>query len=385
MEAQQILNDLISTNSVFGNEAELANWLKRFLQQQGFTTRTQNVKPQRYNVLANRGSGTAKLMCYGHIDTVPVYDGWLTDPFTLTSSGDKLYGLGTCDMKGGIAALLVALTKIPRDLPIKVLFAVDEENASAGAWATVNQNQDWLKGITHILSVEPGDGAQAMGGAHTITLGRRGRALFRVSIHGFSARGAHSERGINAINIATKFIDAVNSWPVIEHPRLGRGSQYVSSINADSSGLSIPDNCELEIERHLVIPEDIGGCLQEFRNVASDILKNLDGTDEVLNLAKIDVSVVSRENPYMLPYEVSSDDPIVRKVVRILKTKGKISIGYGQSVADENVFASQVISPVVIGPMGGNMHSPNEWVSKKSLQQCAEVYTEIIPAIIKSE
>src|SRR3990167_6915569 len=101
MDLKDLLSILVSHDSVFGNEKSLAEWIIWYLTKLGFTIEKIPVNKDRFNVLATRGQKNSKLLIYGHLDTVPVYQGWETDPFFITQQQDKLYGLGTCDMKGG--------------------------------------------------------------------------------------------------------------------------------------------------------------------------------------------------------------------------------------------------------------------------------------------
>ncbi|NQE67378.1 Succinyl-diaminopimelate desuccinylase [Nocardia gamkensis] len=344
--------------------------------------RKQIVESDRFNVLAERGTGTATLLCYGHVDTVPIYSGWKTDPLRLTRVGDRLYGLGACDMKGGIASLLFALQQLPADVPIKLLFAVDEENESLGAWQVVRDRRNWMKGVEHILSVEPGASADKIGGADVLTLGRRGRARFRFIIHGFSSHGGHIDRGVNAIDIGARIAREIDGAKQAFHPRLKEGSQYVASFNGSSAGLSIPEYCELEVERLLVIPETIDDCLKEYNDLCARVLASMEMPESARSYASAVAELVPRQNRYSEPYEIAIDDPLVAAargaVVNTLQPEDGPFINYGRSVGDENVFANALGLPsLVLGPEGGNIHSPNEWVSQNSLNDVSAVYRDL--------
>ncbi|TDO06522.1 acetylornithine deacetylase/succinyl-diaminopimelate desuccinylase-like protein [Mycobacterium sp. BK086] len=376
-----LLQRLVSFDSVFGHEQAIGKWLADYLRREGFDVGRERVGDGRFNLLARRGEGTAPLLCYGHIDTVPVYEGWDTDPFSLTPDGDKLFGLGACDMKGGIAALLDSVERLPRSIPIKLLLAVDEENASAGAWRVATQRTDWLQGVEHILSVEPGASADRIGGADVLTLGRRGRARFKISVKGFSAHGGHVDKGVNAIDIASRIAREIADAKPAFHERLKEGSQYVASISASAEGLSIPERCELEIERHLVIPETVDTCLNELNQICDDVVKSLRIPLSLRRHVVASASLVPRQNKYMEPYEIDENDSLVESATSAIQTVLQIPkpyINYGRSVGDENVFANELgIPALVLGPEGGNIHSPNEWVSAESLGQAVSVYDSL--------
>jgi len=110
----------------------------------------------RPNILADNNKQGKSILCYGHTDTVGVVNGWSKKPFQLTIQGNRAFGLGAYDMKGGIAALLRALTNTHRH--IKILFAVDEENISQGAWGVIEKRGKNFDDVELVLSAEPNFG-----------------------------------------------------------------------------------------------------------------------------------------------------------------------------------------------------------------------------------
>lgn len=377
--ATEYLARLVSIDSTQGKEADIADFVEGQLLRLGFTIEPQKEPKDRRNILASRGSNP-KLCCYGHLDTVPVYKGWLTDPFELTHVEDKLYGLGANDMKGGIAALLAAVERLPRALPLKLLFCYDEEYDSAGAWRAVKEQLDWFHGVTHLLSVEPGTAVEDTSVRPTITLGRRGRARYIVDITGYSAHGGNSHRGISAVYMASALIPRLEHAPICQHPKLGSGSQFVASISSQTQGLSVPDYCRLEIERHFVIGETVSDILADYQRIADEVKEETLNSLGPNNQVAIQVALKPRENPYMEPFVVSRKDIFVQLCSERLQNRlGDYSVTYGQSVADDNIFANTLgLGVVVLGPNGGNEHSPNEWVSSTSLNEYSEVYESIL-------
>ncbi|NCT46514.1 MAG: acetylornithine deacetylase, partial [Paraglaciecola sp.] len=119
----------------------LAGWLADF----GFSITIQSVPHtnNKFNLLAKLGSGEGGLLLCGHSDTVPFDEGrWQSDPFTLTERDGKLFGLGTCDMKGFFAFILEALQTLPLNKlkkPLYILASADEETSMAGARFFVEQ------------------------------------------------------------------------------------------------------------------------------------------------------------------------------------------------------------------------------------------------------
>ena len=142
----EIYRALIATPSISATEEaldqsneSLINLLAGWFSDLGFNVEVQPVPGTRhkFNLLASTGHGAGGLLLAGHTDTVPFDDGrWTRDPFTLTEHDNKLYGLGTADMKGFFAFILDALrdvdvTKLKK--PLYILATADEETSMAGA------------------------------------------------------------------------------------------------------------------------------------------------------------------------------------------------------------------------------------------------------------
>ena len=108
---QHLLEDMIRINSIVGNERELAEYLKSEVEALGLKAELDLVEPGRPNIYARlAGVESGKRLHFnGHMDTVPVVHGWDTDPFTPVIKNGKIFGLGACDMKAGIACTLNVL------------------------------------------------------------------------------------------------------------------------------------------------------------------------------------------------------------------------------------------------------------------------------------
>ncbi len=105
--ALRLLEEMIAIDSVVGHEGELADYLRNELEALGLRVELHEVEPGRPNVYARmEGDGSGRRLNFnGHTDTVPVVEGWETDPFKPVVKGGRLHGLGACDMKAGIACL----------------------------------------------------------------------------------------------------------------------------------------------------------------------------------------------------------------------------------------------------------------------------------------
>ena len=106
MEKYEILKNLVKFNTIKDKENEgIINYIEELLKEKGFKTEAK----EKYLIMSYGNNPTFGFL--GHTDTVEYTDGWNTDPFSLAEKDDKLYGLGACDMKGGIAAIIDAVSK----------------------------------------------------------------------------------------------------------------------------------------------------------------------------------------------------------------------------------------------------------------------------------
>jgi len=376
MFQEKLLSELIGINSVFPSEQEVALYLENQLQRRGFQVERQYLTPDRFNLVAQFGQGERTVMYYAHMDVVPEYQGWTRQPFALSADEERYYGRGVADMKGGIAAFLSAFdaVKLPNHRVILVL-GVDEENISAGGHLFAAQT-DIEPDV--VFSLE-GD-ALSCRWTHPIILtwGRRGRAAYRLRVPGISAHGATLSEGMNAISEAARLVLALDEMTLPTHTHLPAASQYIRTIAADAGSLSIPDSVELMLDRHLVPPETSASVLNELRQFINGLYR--DGTLCTELAERFEIDLMPRETAYLEPFVTSQESAIAQQIVQLVSDRHRdIPAHYGSSVADENVFAHRFSCPVLcVGPVGGNYHGADEWVSKESLEAITETYADFL-------
>lgn len=378
MNVENVLSEIISIESVFPNEKNIVKHIDHYLQEAGFKTELQEVDKGRYNIFAERGKSGKPILLYGHTDTVPKYGDWKTEPTKLTSNGSKLYGLGAYDMKGGMAAILDSV-KEPTDRHIKLLFCVDEENISKGAWTAVQQRKKWFEGIQIILSGDPGISADQSAGINVITAGRRGRTVIAIDVEGVSSHGATPEKGVNAISEASKIAGNVGLFQLRRHEQLGKEAAFVRELVSYSTSLAIPDKAHMELDIQLVPPSTV----QDAKNRTENWIRALYKNGVLDKRTKTTISVKLRETPYVEPFATNLNLPIVQKIIALVeKNVGRPIIAYGDSVADDNILSNALNIPVLsLAPIGGNEHTANEWIYAASLKELAALYKIIIAEI----
>ncbi|MBI5227151.1 M20/M25/M40 family metallo-hydrolase [Candidatus Micrarchaeota archaeon] len=380
MQPLELLRKIVSIDSIFPKESELALFLGEQLRAQGFSVQMQEFENKRYNVLATKAGIGRPILLYAHMDTVPAYgyDNTERDPFKMHEEGGKLFGLGVYDMKAGIASILKATENMKTDKTIKVMFVSDEEADSRGCYEVTKTN--FLKDVDFCLSTEMSDVKDAGESARTITLGRRGRAQYELAVPGKSVHAARMKEGVSAITQGAKIaieIEKMNA-ELPRHEKLSHGDQYVRYFSSKSVSLSVPDNAILLIDRHLIFPETIESARKQIEGKINELyeqkkVREIDGKRARLILKPRDV-------PYLLPYIIPETNEHVKKLSRaVVKTlDAEPRFNYGLTVADENMIAMQGIPTITYGPIGGGEHSNNEWVSKKSYLELIEVLTAFL-------
>jgi len=365
MEAVELLRKLVSINSVYPNERELGEFLESYLKEIGFSVQRQKISDGRFNVLAEKGTQGKSILFYGHMDTVPASKDWARNPFILTEEEDNLRGLGVWDMKAGLAIILKAVEDSKRN--IKIAFCVDEENISEGVHKLAEGN--FLNNVEYALCSESGDTNRDHLGVRMMTLGRRGRAVYLIEVHGIAAHGG-LKIGKSALLAASRIVQFLENMELRTHEMLPQATQFVRRINSEAEGLTTPERAVIELDRHLVPPETFESVLEELREQLKEFEK--DGI-------RINVSIKERKTPYINSYVTPRDNEHVRRIEKIIRERfGEVKYEYGSSVADEGVIAGKGIPVITIGPKGGDDHSPNEWLSKKSFLETIELYKEII-------
>ncbi|MFC1790162.1 M20 family metallopeptidase [Patescibacteria group bacterium] len=371
------LQQLVKINSVSGNEKTIALFLETKLRSLGFATKRQKVAQNRFNLLAEKGAGDRSILFYGHQDTVSVAKNWQTDPFKLCQRGDQLFGLGARDMKSGLVAIMEAIRVFPgKEGRIKIAFCVDEENISLGAHRLLDSG--WVKDVSLVVSADSG----AVIGKNPLPiryiLGRRGRCVAQVTIPGRTAHGAFPEQGINAISEASKFVLDLKKFFQPRHGKLGKASLFVRQIQSQVSGLSLPEQTTLEIDKQLVPGESPEAFVDKMFRFGVRLYQR--GVLEPSLKKSFQVILKPRSTPYLLPYCQTRRNKKVFQIEKVIKTIcGRVEPHYAYSVADDNLLAQKLEAPVVcLGTEGGNAHQANEWVSKKSLLALIKIYRQII-------
>ena len=272
------LQDLVRIPSLSTNEAAVAVRLADEMRRVGFT----EVWTDRIgNVVGHIGSGQGpKLILNGHMDTVDVGDvtSWSRPPYEGVIEDGILYGRGSCDMKGGLAAmvygvksLLDAGVELAGDLYV---VGVVQEEPCEGLAMRVRVEEEGIRPDFVVLG-EPSD--------LQVRIGHRGRIEMKVQVQGKAAHASSPTLGDNAIHNAARLIFGIEllAARLATDPFLGQGSLAVTEIESQAASRNaLPDRCAFYIDRRLTLGETERKALAEIQSLIA--------TEEVA--ARVDVT-----------------------------------------------------------------------------------------------
>ncbi|MFC7154113.1 M20 family metallopeptidase [Halomarina halobia] len=379
-ETVDLLQELVRIPSPYFEEREIAAFVHDWLDERGLNPAYHHVSEPEItgyegdNVLARlEGSDpdAPTLLLDAHVDTVRPVEDWEEDPCSGRIEDGRLYGQGACDMKGGLAAVMVAFEALAeRDLAGDVLLAaVVDEEGPYGLGTDRLVRDGYADDCDAAIVTEPGP-VLARGEIENpaLVLGARGRFLYDVTVRGEAAHGSQPERGVNAVVDAGRVADALAGIDVGSHPKLGEGSVCPLLLEGGSQTLSVPERARLMVDRHVVVGETEA----DARADAEEAIAALDLDSEV------EVGFREAPSPDVRygPYVTDEDHPLVTALRSATRSVAGVdpAIGYFESVGDFNYLGDRADLPtVILGPDGENVHAAGEFVYTDEVVEVAEV------------
>lgn len=381
-ETITLLEELVRIPSPYFEEEEITEYVYDWLDARGLDPELHPVcEPditgfEGNNVIARldgADSDAPTLLLNAHMDTVQLVDAWAEDPLSGRVKDDKLYGQGACDMKGGLAAIMVAFDSLATadvDLAGDVLFtAVVDEEGPYGLGANQLIRDGIAADCDAAIVTEPGPIlAQEDIDNPALILGARGRFLYDIAVTGEAAHGSQPHKGTNAVVDAGRLADELTTIDVGSHAQLGDGSVCPLKIEGGSETLSVPEHCRLLVDRHVVIDETEDRVRADAEAAVERL--NLDSAVDI-GFRKAPASDV-RYGPYV----TDADHPLVGALrTGVEEVTGEDpAIGYFASVGDFNYFGHRAGLPtVIIGPDGENIHGAGEFVYTDEVVDVARI------------
>ena len=366
-EVSKLTCDLVAIESVNpdlvaqgSGESAIAAFVASWLRDHGLVVESIEPLPGRpsvVGVLRGKGGGRS-LMLNAHMDTVG--EGGMRDAFKPRVESGRIYGRGAYDMKGSLAAIMVAAAEARRlDLAgdLIVTAVADEEVASVGTSAVLER----FTADAGIVS-EPTE--LRLCAAH------KGFVWLELEVRGVAAHGSRPDLGVDAIAAAGPILSLVAELDAAlragpRHPLLGTGSIHASLIEGGQEMSTYPARCLLQLERRTVPGEDGRSVLAELQQVIAAARRR----DPRLEAS---VRVTLERNPS----EVSPDSDVARAVGAsagdaLGRAAAVVGVSYWMDMALLNEAG---IPTVAFGPSGEGEHADVEWVDCASLELCVNAY-----------
>ena len=392
------LKNLIAIQSVTGNEKEAAEFLRNKFKENGVDNCFIDDCGNLTAVIEGRGEGPC-IMLNGHLDVVPEgnMEEWLPyHPYKaeLDEYG-KLYGRGTSDMKGGLAALFFTMLYFKNfkdkgyTLPGNLIFSavVHEEAAEMLGMEYLIEKTLPEKGIKCdlVCLAEPTDG--------NLSIGQRGKVELVIKTKGKTAHSSNPAEGINALEKMLPVLDYIfNTMPgtVKSSTVFGEGTVTVTDCKVTPGSLSvIPDQCEISVDRRYMPDETIESLLNEFEELFSRLKKN-DSDFEASVSARFFTETTYtgyQKNimKYHPPWIMEKDNIFVKKAFDALKKAGQNpSLKYWKSGCDGSMSCGIHKIPTIGYSWGSEkmVHKPKERVNIDRMMDTVDGYIEIVKNVM---
>ncbi|PIY68852.1 hypothetical protein COY90_03760 [Candidatus Roizmanbacteria bacterium CG_4_10_14_0_8_um_filter_39_9] len=369
MEITNQLTKLVSIQSEYPHEQKMGEYVVRLLKNSGYKVERQYIDSERFNVLAEKGTGKTSILLYAHFDTVGIVEGWETDPFKLTIIGDKVYGLGAWDMKAGLLANISAFQRCnPKNIKLKIVFCVDEEYISLGGHTLIKS--PFMDDVACVISTEPA----FQHGLHGIVTGRIGRAVYDGTISTKSRHFAFYEPRYDINLVYADLLQRINT--LYKKTADQKQFVFVRSVESHVVGMSIPEKIVFQLDSSVIPPKSHASILKTLQSIAQKLEKKYN------SVFSFTIQYHQRATPFLEPYSIENNDPYLQFLKKSVTevTKKEPLPYFRSSVADENIFGARGITTLGIGPEGGNAHGANEWVSLQSIRKLIDILTRFISA-----
>ncbi len=335
------------------------------------------MKYPRFNLIGRWNTGATKTLHFNaHYDVVPVSGNWKYGPFEPRVKDGWIYGRGSADMKGAIAACCLAIQAMKRcrripGVNVEVSFTADEETGGElGAGYIV---QEKLVNPDYAVVCEGGSG-------RTVGCGHNGVLWLESMITGKSAHAAHPHNGINAFENMSALVVKLHRWKKIlqkrsfvgpngnkKHPTINIGGVF--GVGSGAKVNTVPSHASFTIDRR-IIPSD------SFRESEREIKSVINEAKRQIPDLRVKTSRLLAIKPCLVDHESYFPQTVAHAVRSVLG--GRTQFGVCDGFTDMNRFVTGKIPTVGYGPGGKNIHSVDERAKVRDILQTARVYAKLM-------
>ncbi len=367
----KILTDLISFKTISGKDnSPLIDYCDDILKKYGVATfRVFDGNKERVNLFgtikAKKINGKKPIILSGHTDVVPVSKGWATDPFVATLKDNKLFGRGSCDMKGFIACVLAyvpTFSKTNLDRDIHFSFTFDEETACIGAPLLIKELKK--RNIQDGICIIGEPTKMKIIDAH------KGMNEYTIHFEGLAGHSSQPDKGVNAIEYATRYINKLLELRKELKMRAPKDCIFdpphsTLSIGGISGGIAhnvIADKCQVEWETRPVVKDDgifVTDQIEKFVN--EELLPQMKKVFPNSNIRKEIIGEV-------IGFNRIKDSQACEFVSSITGDNTREVVSFG---TEAGLFQEIGISTVVCGPGSiEQAHKIDEFIELEEIKKC---------------
>ena len=367
----KILTDLIAFKTISGEDNNsLINYCDEILKKNGASSfKTYDEEKKRVNLFASlkskKTSNKKPIIFSGHTDVVPVSKNWSTDPFVATIKNEKIYGRGSCDMKGFIACTLAyapifAKTNLDRD--INFSFTFDEETACQGAPILINELKK--KGINSGICVVGEPTNMKIVDAH------KGCYEYTTHFEGLAGHGSRPEKGVNAVEFAVRYINKLMELRETLKANAPKNCIFdppytTLQIGGISGGIArnvIADKCRVDWELRPVVKKDgefVNNQMDEFANTSL-----LPEMKKIFPRSAIKKEVIGE----IIGFDRIENSEASEFISNLTGDNSKEVVSFG---TEAGLFQEIGISTVVCGPGSiEQAHKIDEFITLEQIKKC---------------
>lgn len=338
MDVKEILKRLVNYNTIKDNQnKEIMDFIAQYLKKYNFSIKRIKKCLIAYN------SEKPKIGFIGHTDTV-AYESWEGNPFILQEKNDRLIGLGACDMKGGIAAILSAISKLDLSKNKLALYFTNDEEIS-------------FKGIKNIAKYIIPENIIIGEPTNNIPIyGTKGVLEVKIEFFGIKCHSSTPEKGISAINECIKFMEEMKCYyenelkqEIVPDFEVPYTTMNFGKIKGGETVNSVAGKCEISIDFRIAKKEHL-------KSIAEKLMEQLKRYDSKLTIKQ------------SIPPKINKNDiEFLEKISSKKETKCYLTEG---SYINKNF--------IIIGPGPDTSHQKNEYINLSSLKKTVNLYKKII-------
>ena len=356
-----------------GDESEVSGYVAEALASIGVDVEHVEPEPGRVNTLGTlRGSGGgAGLLWNGHVDTVPLGnpDNWTVDPLSGEVRDGRVWGRGSGDMKGAVAAAITAV-KALQDAGIRLrgdihIHAVADEEFFGRHGTKYLCEHGYIRGVAAAIVGE----SSTRDGRIMARPAVRGRTLVRLHASGRSAHSSRPNLGVNAVLKMSKVLLAIEGaefrFPrhgLLPDPTIAPGT----TIRGGTKDNMIPEECEALCDVRTVPGMSPEGVVEDIRAIVRVLASN----DPDLN---VEVSTPLSKPPSEIPVT----GPLYRAAAEVTRRVAGYDLEpLGAEGSNDTSYLTAVagVPAMAFGPGGGNAHAPDEWADVRTHLDFAKIY-----------